>query len=92
MINYLRLNVVAGELLVVDLCHVAQLWCEEGGVWVTHEHSTEDIALYRGEHRQLTAGKVLIEGVGRLCFCGDNMQIRPVSRSAFFADEALIFT
>ena len=77
MVTYLRLNVAANELLVVELSHVAQLWCEEGGVWVTHEQSTEDIELYRGEHRQLAVGKVLIEGTGRLCFCGENLQITP---------------
>ncbi|MGL6040583.1 MAG: hypothetical protein ACRC01_05215, partial [Deefgea sp.] len=59
--------------------HPAQLWCEEGGVWVTHEQSTEDIELYRGEHRLLAVGKVLVEGAGRLCFCGENLQISPVS-------------
>lgn len=79
MVTYLRLSVTSHELLVVELTHPAQLWCEEGGVWVTHEQSTEDIELYRGEHRQLAVGKVLIEGGGRLCFCGENLQISPLS-------------
>lgn len=79
MITYLRLNVLPNELLVVELSHPAQLWCEEGGVWLTQEQSTEDIELYRGEHRQLAVGKVLVEGAGRLCFCGENLQISPLS-------------
>ncbi|MBM5572492.1 MULTISPECIES: DUF2917 domain-containing protein [Deefgea] len=86
MVTYLRLNVAAGELLVVELSHPAQLWCEAGGVWVTHEHSTEDIQLYRGEHRQLAVGKVLVEGVGQLCFCGENLQITPASRGSLRTD------
>ena len=78
MVTYLRLNLVANELLVVELSHAAQLWCEDGAVWLTHEQSTEDIELYRGDHRELMAGKALIEGAGRLCFCGENLQIRPM--------------
>ncbi|MBM5574488.1 DUF2917 domain-containing protein [Deefgea sp. CFH1-16] len=80
MVTYLRLNVVKNELLVVELSHPAQLWCEEGGVWLTHDQSTEDVELYRGEHRELAVGKVLIEGSGRLCFCGENLQLSPQSQ------------
>jgi hypothetical protein len=81
MVTYLRLNVAANELLVVELSHAAQLWCEEGAVWLTHDQLREDIELYRGEHRELLAGKALIEGAGRLCFCGENLQISAVSKS-----------
>ncbi|WP_156939000.1 hypothetical protein [Deefgea rivuli] len=91
MVTYLRLNVAENELLVVELSHAAQLWCEDGGVWLTHDQLSEDIELYRGEHRELMMGKLLIEGAGRLCFCGENLQISAVSKSNAQEAELLAF-
>ena len=81
MVTYQRLNIAAHELLVVELSHAAQLWCEEGAVWLTHDLLRQDIELYRGEHLELMAGKILIEGRGQLCFCGENLHINSFSKS-----------
>ncbi|NWK78569.1 hypothetical protein [Aquitalea sp. LB_tupeE] len=64
MSHSLRLELAAGELLVVQLSHPCQIYARSGAHWLTIDGL--DICLQGGDTVQLPAGKLLLEGRGQL--------------------------
>ncbi|MFC7421033.1 DUF2917 domain-containing protein [Iodobacter arcticus] len=65
MFTYLRINLQAGELFMIDLAHAAHMSGESGELWLTHDRFSEDFELKQGTQLALPKGKVLIEGLGQ---------------------------
>ncbi|MEJ2792700.1 DUF2917 domain-containing protein [Iodobacter sp. LRB] len=76
MFTYLRINLQAGELFVVDLAHAAHMSCESGELWLTHDRLSEDFEFKQGTRLALPKGKILIEGHGQLHFYGERAAMK----------------
>lgn len=76
MFTYLRINLQAGELFVIDLAHAAHISCASGKLWLTHDRFSEDFELKQGTQLALPKGKVLIEGLGQLHFYGERAAMK----------------
>ncbi|MEQ6291663.1 DUF2917 domain-containing protein [Vogesella sp. GCM10023246] len=64
MEHVLHLTLQRRELLVLQLVRPGQVRAVSGAHWLTI--NGEDICLYAGEQARLPAGKLLLEGDGRL--------------------------
>lgn len=90
MLTCQRINLHAVELFVVDLAHAAQLNCELGELWLTHDQLSEDFELKQSIPLALPKGKVLIEGREQLHFYGKRaaMKIASISTKTIVALKA----
>lgn len=66
MERLLRLELAPGELLVVTASSPSHVTAVSGEHWISVDG--EDICLACGEHAELPAGKLLLEGYGQLEF------------------------
>lgn len=67
MSHSLRLELATGELLVMQLSRPCQIVARSGAHWLTIDG--QDICLHGGDSVQLPAGKLLLEGHGKLEMC-----------------------
>lgn len=64
MSHSLRLELMRGELLVLQLVQAGKVLALRGGHWLTVDG--RDVCLNEGESAMLPAGKILLEGNGLL--------------------------